>query len=92
MVSNHQSPTEKVCVQKEDGTSAFEIKRGKTLEGVEINLQDRVLVSFFEFDYDEMNKCQFMEKKLLSNIENLINFQIIKPAEFKVYRFETKKK
>ena len=92
VVSNHQSPTEKVCVQKEDGTSAFEIKRGKTLEGVEINLQDRVLVSFFEFDYDEMNKCQFMEKKLLSNIENLINFQIIKPAEFKVYRFETKKK
>ena len=90
IVSNNQSPTEKVCVEKEDGTSRMEIKRGKTIEGTEIDLQDRVLVSFFEFDYDEMNKCCFMEKKLFSNIENSINFQIIKPAEFKVYRFETK--
>ena len=70
----------------------MEIKRGKTIEGTEIDLQDRVLVSFFEFDYDEMNKCCFMEKKLFSNIENSINFQIIKPAEFKVYRFENKGK
>ena len=90
IVANYQSPTEKMCIQKKDGTLAFEIKRGKTVEGSEIQLGNRVLVSFFEFGYDEMNKCQFMERKLLNNIENMITFHILKPAEFKVYRFETK--
>jgi len=90
VVANYQSPTEKVCVQHEDGTSSFEIKKGKTLENSVIELENRVLTSFFEFDYDRMQKCMFFEKKLMSNIEDKITFNILKPAEFKVYRFKTK--
>lgn len=90
IVANYQNPTEKICVQNPDGTSTMQIVRGKTIEGNEIELGNRVLVSFFEFDYDEMKKCQFVEKKLLNNIENMITFHILKPAEFKVYRFVIK--
>lgn len=90
IVSNNQSPTEKMCVQKEDGTSVFETRRGKTIEGTEIELGNRVLTSFFEFDYNKEGKCEFVEKQLLNSIENVITFHILKPAEFKVYRFETK--
>jgi len=90
IVANSQNPTEKMCIQNPDGTSSMQVVKGKTIEGSEIELGNRVLVSFFEFDYDEMNKCQFMEKKLLDNIENMIIFHILKPAEFKVYRFVVK--
>lgn len=90
IVSNNQSPTEKVSIQNEDGSSSMVIQRGKTIEGSEIKLGNRSLVSFFEFDYDDMKKCQFMEKKLLNNIEEMITFHILKPAEFKVYRFVEK--
>lgn len=90
VVANYKNPTEKMCVQNPDGTSSMQVVKGKTIEGNEIELGNRVLVSFFEFDYDEMNKCQFMEKKLLNNIENMITFHILKPAEFKVYRFVMK--
>ncbi len=57
IVANYQNPTEKICVQNPDGTSTMQIVRGKTIEGNEIELGNRVLVSFFEFDYDEMKKC-----------------------------------
>ncbi len=90
VVSNSQNPTEKKCVQNPDGTSSMQVVKGRTIEGNEIKLGNRVLVSFFEFDYDEMNKCQFMEKQLLNNIENIITFHVLKPAEFKVYRFVVK--
>ena len=90
VVSNYQSPTEKMCVEKEDGTSAIETKRGKMLMDKVIKLENRVLISFFEFDYDEMQKCQFVEKKLLNPINNMITFNILKPGEFKVYRFVSK--
>ena len=79
-----------MCVEKEDGTSAIETKRGKMLMDKVIKLENRVLISFFEFDYDEMQKCQFVEKKLLNPINNMITFNILKPGEFKVYRFVSK--
>ena len=54
--------------------NTIKIKRGKKL------------VSYFDFELDELNKCMFVEKPLESEITKQITFKELRPGEFKVYK------
>lgn len=88
VVANYLNPTEKVSEEDENGNCITKIKKGKILNDARIELKDRILNSYYEFDYDDMNKCVYAEKRLLNEIAGFITFEILKPGEFKVYSFD----
>ncbi len=69
-----------------------EIKNGKKVKGKNtlnntLKLKpNRKIVSYFDFELDETNKCLFVEKALENEIKDQITFEILKPSEFKVYK------
>lgn len=70
-----------------------EIKQGKNVKGkVSKNNTLKLkkgskLVSYFDFELDENQKCMFVEHALKDDILNEITFEELNPAEFKVYKF-----
>lgn len=88
VIANYKSPTEKIQCQNEEGHSWVEVKRGETIYNSIVSFKGRKLKSYFEFDYDELQKCMLVEKPLENKIENEIFIGTLNPAEFKIYGFE----
>ena len=44
------------------------------------------LISYFDFELDELGKCQFVEKPLEKEIAKEVLFKELRPGEFKVYK------
>ena len=87
VVANYFAPSEKVCVCDEEGNSKRVVRKGKDVLNKTIKLKEnKKLVSFFDFRLDDMQKCEFVEIPLEKEIEDSITFEILKPAEFKVYK------
>ncbi|MCD8024736.1 MAG: hypothetical protein LUE64_04305 [Candidatus Gastranaerophilales bacterium] len=88
VIANCKNPTEKYSFTNDDGTNYTEIVRGETIYNNTIDFPNRKLTSYYEFGYDELQKCVFAPKPLEESIENSINMEILRPAEFKVYGIE----
>ncbi len=88
VIANYKNPTEKMQFQNEEGLFWTETVRGETIYNSHVSFRGRKLKSYFEFDYDELQKCVFVEKPLQDLIENEIQINVLNPAEFKVYGYE----
>ena len=87
VVVNYLSPTEKFDVQQDDGSSKKVFKKGHEIYNKQIILnENEELVSYYDFDYDSNSKLVFSQKPLISPIQNEIDFEILFPSEFKVYK------
>ena len=72
----------------EEGLSWTETVRGETIYNSNVQFAGRKLKSYFEFDYDELQKCLLVEKPLQNYIENEINIGVLNPGKFKIYGYE----
>lgn len=88
VIANYKSPTEKMQFNNEEGLSWIETVRGETIYNSNVQFTGRKLKSYFEFDYDELQKCLLVEKPLQNYIENEINIGVLNPGEFKIYGYE----
>ena len=88
VIAKYKNPTEKIQCKNEEGSSWTEIRRGETIYNSTVNFKGRQLKSYFEFDYDDLQKCIFTEKPLENLIENEIFIGVLNPGEFKVYGYE----
>ena len=62
-------------------------KKGKAVLNKTIKLKDnKRLSAFYDFRLDEMQKCSFVEIPMQEEIKGSITFDILQPAEFKVYK------
>ena len=87
VVANYSSPTELKDVQDEKGHIEKKNIRGEITRNNTVTIkQGKKLVSYFDFQLDELNKCQFVEIPLESEIINSITFHELRPGEFRVYR------
>ena len=87
IVANYFSPTEIKDVQDEKGHIEKRSVRGEITKGNTVTIkQGKKLVSYFDFQLDELNKCQFTELPLENEITNSITFHELRPGEFRVYR------
>src|SRR5699024_7059284 len=88
VIANYKNPTEKMQFNNEEGLSWVETVRGETIYNSKVIFKGRKLKSYFEFGYDELQKCILVEKPLQDLIENEININVLNPAEFKIYGYE----
>lgn len=88
VIANYKNPTEKMQFNNEEGLSWVETVRGETIYNSKVIFKGRKLKSYFEFGYDELQKCILVEKPLQDVIENEININVLNPAEFKIYGYE----
>ena len=87
VVANYFAPTEVKDVQDEKGHIEKRSVRGEITRGNTVSIkQGKKLVSYFDFQLDELNKCQFIELPLENEITNSITFHELRPGEFRVYR------
>lgn len=87
IVANYFSPSEIKDVQDEKGHCEKKNIRGTITRNNTVKLKrGRKLVSYFDFELDEMNKCHFVEKPLENAISKEIIFKELRPGEFKVYK------
>ena len=87
IVANYFSPTEIKDVQDEKGHIEKRSVRGEITHNNMVTIkQGKKLVSYFDFQLDELNKCQFVEIPLENEITNNITFYELRPGEFRVYR------
>ncbi len=87
VVANYLSPTEKVNVVDINGNTRRMTKKGKAVLNKTIKLKDnKRLSAFYDFRLDEMQKCSFVEIPMQEEIKGSITFDILQPAEFKVYK------
>ena len=84
IVSNYFSPTEYKEIEVNGETIKDNIKGTPALNHT-VQLEDRKIVSYFEFQLREFNKLELVEVEI-PEITNSINFQILQPAEFKIYK------
>lgn len=88
VIANYKNPSEKMQFNNEEGNSWIETVYGETIYDSIISFKGRKLKSYFEFSYDENEKCILEEKSLDSLIENEIKMHELHPAEFKIYKYE----
>ncbi len=88
VIANYKNPTEKMQFNNEEGLSWTEIVRGETIYNNKITFKGRKLKSYFEFSYDELQKCMLTEKPLEDIIENEITMDVLNPAEFKIFGYD----
>ena len=87
IVANYFSPSELKDVQDEKGKVEKKNVRGTITRDNTIKIKrGKKLVSYFDFELDELNKCMFVEKPLESEITKQITFKELRPGEFKVYK------
>ncbi len=87
VVANYLMPTEKVNVVDVNGNTRRMTKKGKAVLNKTIKLKDnKRLSAFYDFRLDEMQKCTFVEIPMQEEIKGSITFDILQPAEFKVYK------
>ncbi|MBQ7287491.1 MAG: hypothetical protein IJW73_07015 [Candidatus Gastranaerophilales bacterium] len=87
VVANYFSPYEIKNVQDEKGHVEKKNVRGTITKDNLVKIKrGKKLVSYFDFELDEMNKCHFVEKPLESEITKEINFKELRPGEFRVYK------
>lgn len=84
IVSNYFSPTEFKEIEV-DGEVRKDNVKGTPALNHTVDLKDRKIVSYFDFQYQEFNKLELVEVEIPEITEN-INFQILQPAEFKIYK------
>ena len=87
IVANYFSPHELKEVQDEKGHTEKKNVRGTITRDNIVKLKrGKKLVSYFDFELDELNKCMFVEKPLETDITKEITFKELRPGEFKVYK------
>ncbi len=87
VVANYFSPTEKVNVIDVNGHTRRMTKKGKAVLNKTIKLKDnKKLSAFYDFRLDEMQKCTLTEIPMQEEITGSITFDILQPAEFKIYK------
>lgn len=87
IVANYFSPSEIKEVQDEKGHIEKKNVRGTITRNNTVKLKrGKKLVSYYDFELDEMSKCHFVEKPLEDEIKKEITFKELRPAEFKVYK------
>ena len=87
IVANYFSPSELKDVQDEKGRIERKNVRGTITKNNVVKLKrGKKLVSYFDFELDELNKCFFVEHKLENEITKQITFKELRPGEFKVYK------
>ena len=87
IVANYFSPSEIKDVQDETGHIEKKNVRGKITKDNYVKIKKgKKLISFYDFDYDDMGKCVFVEMSLENDIKNEITFKELRPGEFKVYK------
>ena len=87
IVANYFAPYEIKDVQFEDGHIEKKNVRGTITRDNTVKLKrGKKLVSYFDFELDELNKCMFVEKPLENDIVKQITFKELRPGEFKVYK------
>lgn len=83
IVANYFPPTEKVCIEQEDGTKVNTIKEGEAIYDKSIEVPgDYKIISEIVYDND---KKDFIENKLEMS-ENTLYFDKLEPSEFKIYK------
>lgn len=87
IIANYKNPTEKMQFNNEEGQSWVETVYGNTIYNSKISFKGRKLKSYFDFSYDENQKCTLSEFPLNCEIENEITMGELHPAEFKIYGF-----
>ncbi len=87
IVANYFSPTEIKDVQDETGHIEKKNVKGTVTKDnvVKIN-EGKKLISYYDFELDDMGKYLFTEKPLENEITKEIIFRELRPGEFKVYK------
>ena len=87
VVANYFAPTEIKDVQDENGHIEKKNVRGTVTRNNTVNLKsDKMLISQFDFESDENEKCMYVEHPLENPIKKDITFKELRPGEFKVYK------
>ena len=87
IVANYLSPSEVKEVQDEKGHVEKKNVRGTITRDNTVRLKrGKKLISYFDFELDELGKCQFVEKPLEKEIAKEVLFKELRPGEFKVYK------
>ena len=87
IVANYFSPTELKDVQDDKGHIEKKNVRGTITKNNTVKLKrGKKLISYFDFELDNMEKCNFVEKQLENEISKEITFKELRPGEFKVYK------
>ena len=80
VAANYFSPTEKVTVCNEDGSSYSEVKEGTEAWDKSVNLPgDCKVVAEFVFDGNDYVKKEF------TTDENSLSFDVLQPSEFRIF-------
>ena len=87
VVANYSSPSEIKEVQDEKGHVEKKNVRGTITRDNTVKLKrGKKLVSYYDFEIDEMGTCKYVEKALENEIKKEILFKELRPGEFKVYK------
>ncbi|MBR1977566.1 hypothetical protein IKA15_04735 [bacterium] len=85
IVANYLAPTELKDVE-DDGCTCKRIVKGTPTFNNTVKLEGSKIVSYFDFVHDDMLKMSLQENKIENAIEGEINFEVIQPSEFKIYK------
>ena len=88
VVANYFSPTELKDVKDSNGKTQKKVVKGTITKNNTVALDNSRIVSYFDFELDEMNKLMFIEKPMQEEITKSITFNELRPAEFKVYKLK----
>jgi hypothetical protein len=92
VVANYFSPSENIEERQKDGSCKKVIRKGHPVHNKTVTLEkNEKLISYYEFDYDEKQKCVFAKKPLIDEIYCSITFNTLQPGEFKVYKVVSEK-
>ncbi|MBR1618198.1 hypothetical protein IJ670_08630 [bacterium] len=87
VVANYLAPTELKNVYDKDGSCKKKVVKGTITRENTVKIpRGKKLVSYYEFELDEMQKCMLVEKPLMEPIKKEIVFHELKPSEFKIYK------
>ncbi len=87
VVANYFSPSEIKDVQDETGRIEKKNVRGTITKNNTVKINEgKKLISYYEFELDDMGKCAYVEKPLENDITKEITFKELRPGEFKVYK------
>jgi len=87
IAANYFPPSEIKDIQDEKGHVEKKNIRGEITYNNTIQIkQGKKLISYYDFELDEMNKCIFKEHYLENDITGQITFKELRPGEFKVYK------
>ncbi len=87
IVANYFSPSEIKDIQNEFGHIEKKNVKGAVTKDNTVKIpKGKKLVSYYDFELDEMEKCIFCEHPLENEISNQITFKELHPGDFKVYK------